>query len=280
MAQEISYQAFCRQYVDEAMSIASYIVKQIDDPDGKGKEHRIHPLVDKDSVKAIAVSYTLDKVYKTYDVNHEKGASIRTYLSGILKNCIITELKKAWTDVKRNHPELIKRKDPVRESLTEKRMVTGVKGRGTDLVKSEAHTYMYGGGSHERKERVIEQMVACIQKLNPMDQVILNCWMYEPGNYVNKSLEMLGYEVTAKSQGMIRARLKRAQAALAKMMGGAKPDYRDIYIPSGKEAKDAVKIEPVDRNLERRRARAIKREMGTQINYYGIAEKLYTSNEE
>ena len=90
----------------------------------------------------------------------------------------------------------------------------------------------------------------------------------------------MGFEVTTKSQGMIRARLKRAQAALAKMMGGAKPDYRDIYIPSGKEAKDAVKIEPVDRNLERRRARAIKREMGTQINYYGIAEKLYTSNEE
>jgi hypothetical protein len=64
------------------------------------------------------------------------------------------------------------------------------------------------------------------------------------------------------------------------MMGGSKPDYRDIYIPSGKEAKDAVKLEPADRNLERRRARAIKREMGTQINYYGIAEKLYTSDEE
>ena len=280
MPQEISYHEFCRLYVNDAMSIASLIIKKIDDPDGKGKEHRIHPLVDKDSVKAIAVSYTLDKVYKTYDVNHERGASIRTYLSFILQNCIITELKKAWTDVKRNHPELVKQKDAVRESLTEKRVVTGVKGRGSDLIKSEAHTYMYAGGASERKEQVIERMVACIQKLNPMDQVILNCWMYEKDNYVNKSLELLGYEITTKSQGMIRARLKRAQAALAKMMGGSKPDYRDIYIPSGKEAKDAVKLEPVDRNLERRRARAIKREMGTQINYYGIAEKLYTSNEE
>ena len=182
--------------------------------------------------------------------------------------------------MKRNHPELVKQKDAVRESLTEKRVVTGVKGRGSDLVKPEAHTYMYAGGASERKEPVIERMVACIQKLNPMAQVILNCWMYEKDNYVNKSLELLGYEITTKSQGMIRARLKRAQAALAKMMGGSKPDYRDIYIPSGKEAKDAVKMEPVDRNLERRRARAIKREMGTQINYYGIAEKLYTSNEE
>ena len=62
MPQEISYHEFCRLYVNDAMSIASLIIKKIDDPDGKGKEHRIHPLVDKDSVKAIAGSYTLDKV--------------------------------------------------------------------------------------------------------------------------------------------------------------------------------------------------------------------------
>ena len=280
MPLEISFNDFCKLHINEAMSMASYLIREIDDPEGKGKQHNIHPLIDKDSVKAIAVSYTLDKVYKTYDVNHERGASIRTYMYQILKNCIITELKKARTDLKRNHPETIKRKDPVRDSLTEKRIVTGVKGRGSDLIKPEAHTYMNVSGVSERKEQVIERMVACIQKLNPMDQVILNCWMYEKDNYVNKALELLGFEITTKSQGVIRARLKRAQAALAKMMGGAKPDYRDIYIPSGKEAKDAVKIEPVDRNLERRRARAIKREMGTQINYYGIAEKLYTSNEE
>lgn len=280
MPLEISFNDFCKLHINEAMSMASYLIREMDDPEGKGKQHNIHPLIDKDSVKTIAVSYTLDKVYKTYDVNHERGASIRTYMYKILKNCIITELKKARTDLKRNHPETIKRKDPVRDSLTEKRIVTGVKGRGSDLIKPEAHTYMNVGGVSERREQVIERMVACIQKLNPMDQVILNCWMYEKDNYVNKSLELLGFEITTKSQGMIRARLKRAQAALAKMMGGSKPDYRDIYIPSGKEAKDAVKLEPVDRNLERRRARAIKREMGTQINYYGIAEKLYTSNEE
>ena len=274
MPQEISYQEFCRLYVKEAMKIATILIKEI------GKTNYIHPLIDQDYVKEFAVSYSLDKVYKTYDVNHESGASIRTYFSTIIRNCIITELKKAKTDLKRNHPETIKRKDPVRDSLTEKRVITGVKGRGSDLVKPEAHTYMYIGGANERREQVIDRMVACIQKLNPMDQIILNCWMYEKDNYVNKALELLGYEITTKSQGMIRARLKRAQAALAKMMGGAKPNYRDIYIPSGKEAKDAVKMEPVDRNLERRRARAIKREMGTQINYYGIAEKLYTSNEE
>ena len=55
MPQEISYQEFCRLHVNEAMAIASHIIKKIDDPDGKGKEHHIHPLVDKDSVKAIAV---------------------------------------------------------------------------------------------------------------------------------------------------------------------------------------------------------------------------------
>ena len=86
MPQEISYQEFCRLYVKEAMKIATILIKEI------GKTNYIHPLIDQDYVKEFAVSYSLDKVYKTYDVNHESGASIRTYFSTIIRNCLITEL--------------------------------------------------------------------------------------------------------------------------------------------------------------------------------------------
>ena len=280
MPQEITYDAFCNLYVKEAMKIATIVINDINDPEGKGKENHIHPLIDQDYVKAVAVSYSLDKVYKTYDVNHESGASIRTYFNTIIRNCIITELKKARTDIKRNHPETVKRKDPIRESLTEKRVLTGVKGRGSDLVKPEAHTYMRFDGVYERKDKVHDDIAACVQKLNPMDQIILNCWQHEEKNYVNKALELLGFEIKTQSQGMIRARLKRALAMLNKMMGGAKPDYRDIYISSSKETVATNIPGPVDRNLVRRRGRAVQRELSTQIDYMGIAKKLYISDEE
>ena len=280
MAQELSYDAFCNQYVNEAMKIASLAMKKINDPDGKGKEYRIHPLVDQDYIKAVAVSYSLDKVYKTYDVNHSSGASIRTYFNTIIERCIITELKKAWTDIKRNHPEYVKVKDPARDRISEKRILTGINGGGSDLAKRDAHTYLHIEGDLVRKEKVHDEIAACIQKLNPTDQIILNCWKYEEDSYVNKALELLGFEITPKSQTMIRARLKRALALLNKMMGGEKPNYRDIYFPSSKDMEGLSNFEPIDRNLQRRRERVVKRELSTQIDYMGIAEKLYGSQEE
>ena len=62
------------------------------------------------------------------------------------------------------------------------------------------------------------------------------------------------------------------------MMGGAKPNYRDIYVPSGAAAKDAIKMEPVERNYERRKKRAVKKELSAQIDYKKIAEQLYASD--
>lgn len=280
MPQEITYDAFCNLYVKEAMKIATIVINDINDPEGKGKENHIHPLIDQDYVKAVAVSYSLDKVYKTYDVNHESGASIHTYFNTIIRNCIISELKKAWTDIKHNHPEFIKVKDPAREARTQKGLITGIKGRGDNLVKPDAHTYIQIDGVYERKDMVHDAIAECVQKLNPMDQIILNCWQHEEKNYVNKALELLGFEITTQSQGMIRARLKRSLAMLNKMMGGAKPDYRDIYISSSKETVAAYIPGPVDRNLVRRRGRAVQRELSTQIDYMGIAKKLYISDEE
>ena len=58
-------------------------------------------------------------------------------------------------------------------------------------------------------------------------------------------------------------------------MGGAKPDYRDVYIPTGEFREDAVQVEEGDRNLERRRTRAIKRELGAQMDYRQISTGLY-----
>ena len=271
----ITYREFCSLYHNDAVIALNKIVKDYIDQHGS-----INRRIDLELVKQLTLTYSLERVYQKYDVEREGAASIKTFLNTVLYNCFRTELQKQWTEVKRNHPELVKVKDKIRDQIKYKGIMTGIKGAGDDGLKREGHTYLGASDVYERKEEVLNKLMECVKKLNPTDQIILDCWMNEKRNYVDKALERLGLDITKQSQGMIRRRLDLAKAKLAKMMGGAKPDYRDVYIPSGEAAKDAIKMEPVDRNLERRRARAIKREMGTQVNYMGIAQKLYTSMEE
>ena len=274
MVQNITYREFCALYYGDAVIALNKIAKDYVERHGSINRH-----IDLELVKQLTLTYSLERVYQKHDVERVGAASVKTFLNTVLYNCFRTELQKQWTEVKRNHPELVKVKDKVRDGMKYKGIMTGVRGAGDSGLKKEAHTYISASGVYERKEEVINKLMECIRKLNPTDQIILDCWMYEKRNYVDKALGRLGIEITKQSQGMIRRRLDLAKTKLAKMMGGAKPDYRDVYIPSGEAAKDAVRMAPVDRNLERRRARAIKREMASQINYCGIAEKLYTASE-
>lgn len=269
MVENLTLNQFITVHYNDAVRALNKIVY-----DYREANKGISSYIDLELVKALTVIYSLEKVYLTYDVEKEGAASIQTYLNKVLYNCFRSELMKQWTQVKRNHPELKKVKDKVRDGMSGHAMITCAKMAGLDGVKREAHTYMDAYGMHARKEEVIERLMECIKKLNPADQVILDCWMHEKRNYVAASLERLGIENTAKSQSMIRQRFDRIKDRLAKMMGGAKPDYRDIYIPRGEAAKDAIKIEPVERNAARRRARAVKKEMSVQIDYQKIAEKL------
>lgn len=238
----------------------------------------ISPYIDIDLVRDLTVLYSLERTYMTFDPTREGAASLQTYLYRILYNCFRSELAKQRTQMKRNHPEMAKVKDKVRASITSPAVITGVRGAGVDGIKRDPHTYLDVEGVLERKEQVIERLMECVKKLSPTDQIILDCWMHEKRNYVAAALKRLGIENTKKSQSMIRQRFDRAKDRLAKMMGGAKPNYRDIYVPSGAAAKDAIKMEPVERNYERRKKRAVKKELSAQIDYKKIAEQLYASD--
>lgn len=50
-------------------------------------------------VKDLGISYGLEKVYNTFDVDHESRAKIKTYLSKVVHNCLLTELGKEPTAV-------------------------------------------------------------------------------------------------------------------------------------------------------------------------------------
>lgn len=269
MVENLTLSQFFSRYYDDAVRALNKIVYDYAEAN-KG----INPYIDIELVKHLTIIYSLEKVYLTYDVEREGAASIFTYLNKVLYNCFRSELMKQWTQVKRNHPEFVKVKDKVRDSIVAPAVITEAKVAGSDGIKREAHIYMEAYGVHERKEEVIMRLVECIKKLNPADQIILDCWMHEKRNYVAAALERLDLENTSKSQSMIRQRFDRIKDRLFKMMGGAKPDYRDIYIPRGEAARDVIRVEPAERNTARRRARAVKKEMGAQIDYQRIAAEL------
>ena len=270
MKLDISYNEFCTRYYSVAVQQADVILaKHIK------KTGTLHRYMDLDYVKQICVSYALEKVYKNYDVDHEKGASVETYMSGIVHNCLMTELGKEWTSVKRAHPKKVQLKRTKSKDTVDTNVSEGVPTCGTITSGPSEGSDIVATRVYERKEKVIERMMECIKKLQMTDQIILDCWLNERRGYVNKALERLGFEVTVQSQGMIRRRLDLAKDRLAKMMGGTKPDYRDVYIPRGEFRHEAVEEVAVDRNLERRRSRAIKQTLDAQINYTVLTNKLY-----
>ena len=222
---QISYDEFVRRYFEIAMQYADIeIAKHV-------KKHGpLNRYIDADDVKSQAVTNSLNSVYMNYDPENEKGASITTYMRKIVHNDVITELKKASTQVKRNHPELNKRKLSAYELPKYSQITPGVMPKGLDNIKREAHGYMEASGIHERKEEALKLMLRCLTKLSYEEQVIVNCWMSEDTNYVRKALEVLGIEETTRSAGMIRRKLDLAKRKLQKLMGGVKPDYRDISI--------------------------------------------------
>lgn len=222
---QFSYDEFVRRYFDIAMQYADIeIAKHV-------KKHGpLNRYVDADDVKILAVTNSLNSVYMNYDPENEKGASITTYMRKVVHNNVITELKKASVQVRRNHPELFKKKANPYELPKYSQITPGVMLKGIDNIKREVHGYMEASGIFDRKEEALKLMLRCLTKLSYEEQVIVNCWMSEDTNYVRKALEVLGIEETTRSAGMIRRKLDLAKGKLQKLMGGVKPDYRDISI--------------------------------------------------
>lgn len=224
---QFSYDEFVRQYFDIAMQYADIeIAKHVK------KYGPLNRYVDADDVKILAVTNSLNSVYMNYDPENEKGASITTYMRKVVHNNVITELKKASVQVRRNHPELIKKKANPYELPKYSQITLGVMSKSIGNVKKEAHGYMEASGVYGRKEEALNLMMRCLTKLSWEEQVVVNCWLSEDNNYVLKALEILGIEETPRSAGMIRRKLDLAKGKLQKLMGGVKPDYRDMSLDS------------------------------------------------
>ena len=275
---EQSFEEFCSRWYAKAMQVADITITRIENKNG-----RIMEAIDLESVKVVGVTYALEKTYNNYDVDNARHASVETFLSTVVRNCVITELGKETTAVERAHVAF----KPKREKYSRKysAIMPGIAQSGSTGEKFEAHDYMKASDYSERKEKVKkeekEKLIDLLKKLPAIDQVILANWMEEERTYIEKSLEVLGLEDNKRNRDMLSLRRNRALKTLKGMFGGKRADYRDIYIPSGSlrdldgmEAEYSG-IERADRNFERRRERAAKAYITRQIDYGSFSESDY-----
>lgn len=257
---DLDYKSFCDIYYKAAEQVADItIAKHIED------HGPLNPAIDVELVKDLGVSYGLEKVFSTFDVDHESNAQVTTYMSRVVRNCVLTELGKESTAVGAKK----------RKALSFDRM----QNDGTVGGRLEGfRDYIDSGKKYEKKEELIAQMLQCLKKLSGVDQVILRCWMLYPKmEYTDMVLDEIGWDNTPRKRNVVSVRQGRAVEVLRGMMDKAREDYLDIYDHAQKIQEHTPKQRirsVVDYNFIRRRRRAAKKSITRGIDYAGLAKML------
>lgn len=259
---DLDYSSFCNIYYKDAEEVADITIAE------HIKKHgQLNPYIDVDVVKDLGISYGLEKVYNTYDVDHESKAGVKTFLSTVVHNCVLTELGKESTAVGA--------KKRTGKSMDSMLVAATIEGNYTSL-ESFSETFRTPG-RFKQKEDLIAEMLDCLKKLNGVDQVILGCWMlYPKGEYTDMAIEELGWDNNKRTRNVVNVRCNRAIAMLGNMM----EDYRIVYISAKCErARDSSNSGPkaksaLDYNFIRRRQRAAKKAITSRLDYASLAKTL------
>lgn len=194
----MSYELFCETYYSAAQKSAEVTVAKL--------KEQLNGDYDFDLAISIGITYSLEQAYKEYDPS--KSASITTYLSKIVHNSIVSELKK------------------------QSRYLAKIDNSVDPTIKSSIGPYVSefkeAYDIYKGKEQQIEKMLSVIEGLSPVDQVIIKCYLKDPSNYAQLAVEELGW--TADKKNTVYVRFFRAVKHLKMLMGGQKVDYRDMYI--------------------------------------------------
>ena len=251
---QVDYQSFCDAYYKAAEQVADITIAEYIKKHGE-----LNRGIDIELVKDLGVSYGLEKVFSKYDIDHESNASIKTFLSTVVRNSVLTELGKETT-------------------------ATGAKDRSEKDLDN-----FYGfcdefktRGLYKRKEDLIDKMLECLKKIDGEDQVILRCWMqYQKRDYTDMALAELGREDNARTRNVITVRRDRAIEKLRGMMEKERDNYNDIVfdtISAANRILDSFIVQKpqsdMDNNFARRRKRAANKSITAKINYSELAQAL------
>ncbi len=185
MITDLTFNDFCRKHFIDArrvadIAVANFITKH-------GQPHRS---IDLELVKDTATYESLRKAYDRFDCDNKKEASIETFLSIIVKNQVLTELRKEGTAVKAGNTGSIDAED------------------GKDIETNDA-------GTKDIKALRLK-VNECIEKLAPIDKTIILCYMENKKSYRSDALSKLGWG--PERRGEVTERLKRASAQLREML--------------------------------------------------------------
>ena len=264
---ELDYKSFCDVYYKPAEQVADITIA------GHIRKHGpLNPYIDVELVKDLGVSYGLEKVYNTYDIDHESNANVETFLSKVVRNCVLTELGKESTAVGAKR----------RPGKSMDSMVAAATIGGSHVSLESFSGTFRTSGRFLKKEDMIETMLGCLKRLNGVDQVILGCWMvYPKGEYTAKAIEELGWEDDKRTRNVVNVRCNRAMAMLGKMMDDSRSAYHDICAYDAQripmQAPDQKVQSRDDYNFIRRRRRAARKRIASGIDYHDLARSLSTS---
>lgn len=275
----LDYSSFCDHYYAEAEKMADITVA--------GYVKKYGPLsryIDAELVKDMGISYALEKVYCEYDSEHESKAGIWTFMSRVVHNCVLSEMKREQRavggDLRDSSFDFST--DPEDENERE---------------KDNFCDYLNSAADNEAKEKLIAEVLSYVKKLKPIDQVIVSCWMTCPkGQYTDMALSELDMEDNARNRETVQRRCCRAIEGLKKKMEGKRElglgEIFCIYKARDSKSKDEVEIprasrkekllhyrslpviDPIDRQEQSRRRSAAELSITGRIDFDQLSRTL------
>lgn len=244
----LTYDEFCDQWYTTACEMADITIAGAVKTNGRPFD----PSMDIESVKLVSVVDSLEKTYSSYDSDNPKHASLKTFLSTVVHNTVLSELKKEGNAVKSLHLFSKPRRDKMEKyRYLYPSILEGVKSGRGNTPEMEAHTFQRDSDWAERKEDLLEKLPGYIRQLKPEDQIILEFWLDDEKDYIERCLEYFEWEDNARTRNTISRRRTRAVDSIADMMGSLKSDYKSIYTSEEMKRPEAVRwsLKPKDRRI-------------------------------
>ncbi len=232
------FRQFCADHYVEAKRYADITIRSL-----VNKYGAFNSQYDIDMVKELGIVEALEKTFLNYDAHrvcregNVRNAQLSTYLSKLVHNCVITELKKEQTRVDRVNGTKRLKNAEVPNALPRSNA-----GSRTGAI-FEPHEIMDIFGSQKGKDKQIREMMKRLKQLPPMDQLVLTFWMNEDQTnreyclrgeepqrtYVQRILDYYGWDESAVNA--VTLRCFRAKRKLAALMKDVSTDYENIYVP-------------------------------------------------
>lgn len=299
----MDYITFVETYHDIAKEVADIKVAKI------RAVRTIDCRVDLEFVKTVSVETALEKVYNCYDTDREGAngrATIKTFLSKVVQNCVVTELERAEKERRLAngqswHPKPRKKRGAERQETssenenpmlmkTDGHIMPNVNGKADDGLIFEPHTfksYTSLGKREKQIEKLRRLIISKIRMLPESDQVLVECFMADQNNYIDLYIEHFGIE--NPNRPAIQVKKCKALAKLRDLLGGKKPDYRDFYVSSRNSYNDSSRSADyvpytaedgmLGYNEMRRRRAEITARLDSQMDYRKIADSIISYHE-